>query len=152
MAYIGLCARAAVAAFGLLVLAAGPFGAQADRDPDPGVSCLAANVYHEARGESLEGQRAVADVTLNRVADRRWPNTLCEVVWQPYQFSWTHDGLSDATPDSRAYQRAIGVARDAIREGPRMEATHYHAAYTKPYWADKLEYIETIGLHLFYKE
>ena len=52
--------------------------------------CLALNIYHEARSESMEGQIAVAQVTLNRVAHSEWPSTICEVVSEPKQFSWTH--------------------------------------------------------------
>ena len=52
--------------------------------------CLAMNIYHEARGERMEGQIAVAQVTLNRAAHEEWPSTICDVVYQPKQFSWTH--------------------------------------------------------------
>ena len=59
------------------------------------VICLALNIYHEARGEPIEGQRAVASVTLNRTLDPRWPSTVCGVVYDPQQFSWTsHPRLS----------------------------------------------------------
>ena len=57
-------------------------------------NCLALNIYHEARGERVEGQIAVAHVTMNRVNHEKWPSTICEVVYQPKQFSWTHDKCS----------------------------------------------------------
>jgi spore germination cell wall hydrolase CwlJ-like protein len=57
--------------------------------------CLALNMFFEARNESLIGQVMVAEVTLNRVANARFPDTVCEVVWQDRQFSWTHDGKTD---------------------------------------------------------
>ena len=75
--------------------------------------CLTLNVYHEARGEPFLGQVAVAEVTLNRVDDLRWPDTVCEVVYQPYQFSWT---LEDKDPpaDLIAFHRAKQAAEYAM--------------------------------------
>ena len=72
------------------------------------VKCLAQNIYWEARNQSIQGMYAVADVTLNRVKDKRWPSTVCEVVKQRKnergkwicQFSWYCDGKSD-TPKNR---------------------------------------------------
>ena len=58
-------------------------------------TCLAALIFFEARGESLEGQIAVGEVAINRVESPRWPNDICAVVMQKKQFSYTHDGLSD---------------------------------------------------------
>jgi spore germination cell wall hydrolase CwlJ-like protein len=58
--------------------------------PKEEIECLSRNIYHEARGEGHVGMTAIAMVTLNRVKDPRWPKTVCKVVYQPYQFSWTH--------------------------------------------------------------
>ena len=68
------------------------------------LACLIQNGYHEARGESLLGIVAVTEVVLNRVDDNRWPDTVCEVVWQKNQFSWTTDGISDDMDDIIAYR------------------------------------------------
>jgi spore germination cell wall hydrolase CwlJ-like protein len=73
------------------------------------------------------------------------------VVWQPYQFSWTRDKLSDELTDRVAAQLAYDIAWEALTTVRVSEATHYHATYTTPYWAPKLEFLEKIGNHLFYK-
>ena len=124
---------------------------ETDRLIDEAATCLATNVYHEARGESLTGQRAVADVTLNRVADARWPNDVCAVVWQPKQFSWTHDNHSDEMVEAQSRIVAYFIALEALSKPRVTDATHYHAVYIQPYWAKHLQYIERIGLHKFYK-
>lgn len=123
--------------------------------------CMALNVYHESRSENLKGQVAVANVTLNRVADSKWPNDVCSVVEQGYtkgkqncQFSWYCDGKPDTPTDTVAWARAVLVANDVmmgyipdITEG----ATHYHARYVNPYWADSFTETVEIGSHIFYK-
>tara|TARA_R110000765_G_scaffold69994_2_gene135754 strand:+ start:132 stop:545 length:414 start_codon:yes stop_codon:yes gene_type:complete len=130
--------------------------------------CLAMNIYHEARGEPLAGQLAVGYSVMNRVADERYPNTICEVVHQARynawdmnnpikhkcQYSWFCDGLPDTPNDSRAMLESIvlskkiinGTATD-ISEG----ATHYHAHYVDPYWAVHMEPVLEVGDHLFYR-
>ncbi len=122
----------------------------ASREFDKAVTCLATNVYHEARGEPFEGQIEVARVVMNRVADNRWPDSVCGVVWQPYQFSWTEDNRSDATPDRLAYDRAHDAALYAMQH-PKGNATHYHTTTVHPYWADALTRVDTIGNHIFYR-
>ena len=121
--------------------------------------CLAMNIYHEARGEPLAGQLAVGYSVMNRVADERYPNTICEVVHQARynhkcQYSWFCDGLPDTPSDSRAMLESIvlskkiinGTATD-ISEG----ATHYHAHYVNPYWAVHMQPVLEVGDHLFYR-
>lgn len=112
--------------------------------------CLALNIYHESRGESLAGQAAVALVTLNRVHSPHWPRTVCGVVYQPRQFSWT---LQRHKPvhDPRAWQTAVAVARAAV-EGrfQHFSATHFHTHQVRPHWRKKLEVVTTIGNHIFY--
>ena len=71
------------------------------------VYCGAQNVYFESQGEPGLGMVAVSQVVINRVEDTRWPNTICEVVWQNKQFSWTHDGKSDRIPLASTYQRRL---------------------------------------------
>ena len=70
---------------------------------------MALNIYHEARGESIEGQYAIAHVTLNRVASTKWPDSICDVVYQPYQFSWTHQ-IRDQKPRGNAWTVAKQAA------------------------------------------
>ena len=132
------------------------------------VMCLAMNLYHEARGETLAGNIAVGYVTMNRVADKRYPDTVCGVVHQAKyhgwdlvnpiknrcQFSWYCDGLSDNPQDGKAMLESVLIAKHIIAgtvtdisEG----ATHYHAKYVNPYWADDMTVVLEIGQHIFYK-
>ena len=113
--------------------------------------CLASNVYHEARGESLEGQYAVAKVTLNRLQYPEYPKTLCGVVFQPRQFSWTQQ-YQHRHVDNTAWVRAKDVAYRALTTEvlPGFSATHYHSNKVKPKW--DLEQLGTIGNHIFYKQ
>ena len=119
------------------------------------VHCLALNVYHEARGETLEGMLAVAAVTLNRMRHKHFPNRLCEVVWQPRQFSWTHDGKSDRPRDRKAWQRALRIAKATLAMGyfgTVGDAVYFHAEYGRaPYWSRRFEKIRKIGRHIFYR-
>jgi N-acetylmuramoyl-L-alanine amidase len=124
--------------------------------------CLALNVYFEARNDSMAGQYAVAQVVMNRVQSSKFPNDVCSVVKQSRkdgtcQFSWYCDGKSDRPREPYAWAYAQMVAADVlIGQGIEVTditqgATHYHAHYVRPYWADKLEYTVTYGSHLFYK-
>jgi len=122
---------------------------------DRQLQCLALNVYFESRGESKLGQRAVAWVTLNRINDAKYPNTICEVVWQNKQFSWTHDGKSDKPKDQRAWEYAQFVATHVytnygLLEDPTEGAVMFHADYTTPYWADSYNKTVEIDNHVFY--
>jgi len=117
--------------------------------------CLANAVYFEARGESLEGQLAVAEVVLNRAASGRYPGTLCEVVRQPWQFSFVRRGvIPRADRGSDAWRRAVAVARIA-RSGARRLLPHntlwYHANYVAPSWGRRLARTGRIGAHIFYR-
>ena len=119
------------------------------------VLCLAMNIYHEARDQDLMGQMAVAEVTLNRVDSTRWPDSICEVVWQDKQFSWTKDGKSDRMFEEDARHLATSLARmyvyGELESFVTHGATHYHATFVNPYWADQLEKTTEIGTHVFYK-
>lgn len=121
-----------------------------------GLFCLALNVYFEARSEDVIGQYAVAEVTLNRVASDRFPDTICEVVWQRKQFSWTHDGKSDRPRDQKAWRRAIAVASYALEDDGHevvgYDALYYHADYVRPYWASSYKVVGKVGRHIFYKD
>jgi N-acetylmuramoyl-L-alanine amidase len=104
------------------------------------LGCLVENVYHEARGEDDLGQAAVAHVTLNRVKSPFYPNSVCDVVWQPGQFSWTQDGKSDRMMDPRAIQKAVDIALAVTRgkiKDPTGGSMHYFAhKRVKPAWAE----------------
>ncbi len=113
--------------------------------------CMAVAVYFEARGEPLEGQYAVAQVVANRVEDRRYPDNVCDVVFEPRAFSFTHDGLSDALPANKAGDVALQVAQDILSTvSYPISSTHYHAKYVKPYWKNHFDLDITIGGHIFY--
>lgn len=131
--------------------------------------CLQQNIFFEARGESELGQRAIAWVTLNRVTDRRWSETVCEVVFEnrsgqlgKCQFSWTCDGKPDYpnTEDPiemAAWDRADALAQLVTRRwalgyaDPTDGADHFHAATVRPYWASVGERTAQIDRHIFYR-
>jgi N-acetylmuramoyl-L-alanine amidase len=117
------------------------------------LECLAMNVYHEARSERVEGQLAVAHVTANRVAHKEWGSTICDVVYEHKQFSWTFL-LEDHTPhETPAYNKAKVIARDVLignTEDPTHGAVFYHASYVNPSWAKYMDLSKVIGLHIFY--
>lgn len=121
------------------------------------VMCLALNMYYEARSESYASRLAVAQVTLNRVASEKYPDTVCEVVWQRGpQFSWTLDGKSDVPKEKEAWATALGLSQLILEDPTRMSvecvgnSTHYHADYVVPEWSSKLDLKCKVGSHLFY--
>lgn len=123
---------------------------------DKQVRCLAENVYHESRGESLQGQFAVARVTLNRL-EEGYAKTLCGVVRQGCQFSWVCEGTA-RTPTGYYWNQAVGVALVAINESDKVEdptrgATHFHATYInwQPTWRRVKDSVQQIGNHVFYR-
>jgi len=126
--------------------------------------CLALNIYWEARGEPIEGQKAVAAVTMNRA--RHDPAKVCDEVFRPWQFSWANplttvdqatrvSRASRFTPvDGVAWTRAKRVARRALEgkmRNPVGRATHFHAVYVSPTWAPRMRMITRIGGHIFYE-
>lgn len=153
------------------------------------LKCLADNMYFEARSEGAVGMLAVAMVTINRVTDPAYPNTICGVVHQGKhteswktrkikdlpeelreyvpvtnrcQFSWYCDGEKDIVRNPRLYDQALHIAEIVLhgfRQNFRMVditegATHYHATYVDPRWANtgELEKVAKIGTHIFYKK
>lgn len=121
--------------------------------------CLTAAIYYEAASEPDAGQRAVAQVVLNRVAHPAYPNTVCGVVYQGSeratgcQFSFTCDGSLARKPIPMFWYRARSVAESALAGSvfaPAGLATHYHTVQVNPYWAPSLHYLTTIGAHRFY--
>ena len=124
------------------------------------VECLTSAVYYEAGRESDDGQKAVAQVVLNRVRHPAFPSTVCGVVYQGStratgaQFTFTNDGSLRRQPDAASWARARRVAESALNGAvfsPVGWATHYHANYVVPYWASTLAKNAVIGAHLFYR-
>lgn len=125
--------------------------------------CLTLNVYHEARGEPDKGKYAVASVTLNRVASKHYPDTVCDVVFQKRwdylrkryvsAFSWTELDAPIST-NSRAWQKASKIAENAYRHPEKAQnlkgALFYHARHIRPSWARKKVSVAKIGRHIFY--
>lgn len=125
--------------------------------------CLAENIYHEARGESLEGQYAIAEVTMNRLASPFFPDTVCEVVHDTRfdrlrrrlvaHFSWTAFEIR-SEPKGPAWDQAMKVAA-TVYDGHAMSvvpgALFYHATYVHPYWASSKKVVAKIGNHIFYR-
>ena len=136
--------------------------------------CLAENVYHEARNQPLAGQMAVIAVTMNRVADTRYPNTVCGVTKQgPHrpswkgtgelipvrhrcQFSWYCDGKSDKIYDEETFDNILVLTSMIIDGSVKLMditngATHYHADYVLPSWAKTKTKTVEIEDHIFYR-
>jgi spore germination cell wall hydrolase CwlJ-like protein len=141
---------------------AAPFEAQAmnENDRARSIDCLTSAIYHEARSEPIDGQRAVAQVVLNRVRHPAFPSSVCGVVFQGSerrtgcQFSFTCDGSLGRRRDSGAWQRAADIAEEALSGGvyaPVGNATHYHTTAILPYWAPSLRRSAVIGSHIFYR-
>ena len=122
-------------------------------DPSPSVYCLAKAVYHESRGESLEGQQAVANVVINRTNDPKFPNDVCSVVYQPHQF--TDIKQTNPNKGSNAWKQAISVAVIALAElapDPTKGAQYFYAHNAiKPKWASKAVQKTVIDNHTFIK-
>jgi len=164
--------------FGMLVLTyCAPVKAQTHKQEE--TECLANNMYWEARNQSIQGMIAVGYVTMNRVLDERYPNTVCQVVyqgqhskwflkthqkWHPLkhrcQFSWYCDGKKDVIPkqDAVLYDSIKTIAAKIVYGYNSIlmydftkGATHYHADYVSPDWASKKTQTATIGKHIFYR-
>jgi len=139
---------------------------------DAEISCLAANIYHEARNQSVAGKMAVGLVTINRVDDSRFPNTICEVVTEgPHrpswkgtgelipirhrcQFSWYCDGKSDKIHNYEEYEAIYYLSKmihNRFVPDFTKGATHYHAHYVQPAWASTKTKTIRIEDHIFYR-
>jgi spore germination cell wall hydrolase CwlJ-like protein len=141
---------------------------QAQEDFREQHQCLAMNIYHEARGDSRLGQKAVGWVTLNRVMHDSYPDTVCDVVYQARldsrgnprrnqcQFSWFCDGKSDTPRDEAMWAQIQYIAYEVLESYGVVDdftegAIMYHASYVNPYWADSYERTVRIDTHIFYK-
>ncbi|MET0273840.1 MAG: cell wall hydrolase [Phenylobacterium sp.] len=142
--------------------AARPFNLKTEgvMDEARAVDCMTAVIYYEAAYESVEGQRGVAQVVLNRMRHPAFPKTVCGVVFQGSerttgcQFTFTCDGALAREPNPVIWDRARKIAVAALN-GYVMKgvgnATHYHASYVAPYWSPSLVKVGTIGAHIFYR-
>jgi len=139
------------------------------------IECLALNIYHEARNESEAGKMGVAFVTLNRVNSERFPNKVCEVVYEgriskwhlentgkvvplrhKCQFSWWCDGKSDRVYEHDKFEEARAIAYYVLQNYGKVEdvtggALWYHADYVNPSWSDDYRKTVKIGTHIFYR-
>lgn len=130
--------------------------------------CLASNIYHEAGIESDAGKKAVAWVTLNRVANEKYPDTICDVVYQAKtddqgdpiknecQFSWYCDGKGDEIKDMSTWNRSVEIAKSVMdiwgkETDPTDNAIMYHADYVEPFWVSAYMQTVKIDTHIFYK-
>jgi len=138
------------------------------------IECMALNIYHESRNQTLGGRLAVGYVTLNRVESNKYPDTICGVVKQAKinkwflerhnkkvparnkcQFSWYCDGKSDQPLESNAWEEAYLLAIHVINmydviSDPTKGSIMYHSAKVNPYWTDAYKYQVTIDDHIFY--
>ena len=138
------------------------------------IECLAMNMYHEARGQGTAGLLAVSSVVMNRVADERFPNTICGVIKQAQtrpswkdknkmipirdkcQFSWFCDGKSDVPTDKETYKRLLTIAKTLLYNNVIIPditdgALFYHADYVKPDWSKTKTKTVEVQDHIFYK-
>lgn len=127
------------------------------------LSCLADNIYYESRGEPVEGQLAVATVTVNRVLSSEFPNTICDVVHQKTyvenkdktvcQFSWTCQPV--AKPNKKVYNQIKLLAEQVMFENYQSslikDALFFHSSHVNPQWTE-LQIVAKIGNHIFYRE
>ena len=137
--------------------------------------CLAKNMYYEARNQGLAGQLAVSLVVMNRVKDKRYPDTICEVVYQGpiskwwlkekgkivpirnrCQFSWYCDGKSDKPKNKKKYKFFLDLSRDLVYGNMQVVditegATHYHADYVYPDWRKTKTKTIEVADHIFYR-
>ena len=145
-----------------LALAAAAMLADAQIDTDYDVSaltCMALNVYHEARAEPVDGQLAVAFVTINRMRDEAFPSDVCGVVTQSNsiacQFSWVCDGNSITPRNAEAFRRALRVSIDALTgaaEDPTHGATFFVSTrIQRPGWTRRLTQTAAIDGHVFFR-
>jgi N-acetylmuramoyl-L-alanine amidase len=124
---------------------------------DQEANCMAVAVYHEARGETLEGQLAVARVIMNRAASGKYPTTWCGVVKQPWQFSFVNPRsgyMPGVDEDSSSWRKALGITRLAMSNAVPSLSTDvlwYHANYVSPSWGRRLTRVSQIGAHIFYR-
>jgi spore germination cell wall hydrolase CwlJ-like protein len=131
-----------------------------EADRTRAIECLTSAIYYEAASEAIEGQRAVAQVVLNRLRHPAYPNTVCGVVFQGAeratgcQFTFTCDGALARTPHAGLWRQARQIAEAALAGAvykPVGWATHYHTNWVVPYWSSSLVKAAIVGTHIFYR-
>ncbi len=125
------------------------------------LNCLTNAIYYEAGNEPEDGQRAVAQVVLNRVRSRLWPDSVCGVIYQgseridyKCQFTFSCDGSMMRIPAPAAWARARRIAQEALAGSvyaPVGLATHYHTLAVRPDWSGMLQPVAVVGAHIFYR-
>jgi spore germination cell wall hydrolase CwlJ-like protein len=119
------------------------------------VFCMAKNIFHEAGVEDKLGKYAVAQVTLNRIKNPKYPSTVCDVVMDRKQFSWANDRKIRWThPKGKTWEESKQIAERVLEDGYRVKglerANYYHADYVDPFWKKPEAKIAQIGTHIFY--
>ena len=119
------------------------------------VFCMAKNIFHEAGVEDQLGKYAVAQVTLNRINNPKYPSTVCDVVMDRKQFSWANDRkLRWTHPKGKTWEESKQIAERVLAEGYRVKglerANYYHADYVDPFWKKPQAKIAKVGAHIFY--
>ena len=131
------------------------YGAGAPLDEQ--ANCIAVAIYHEARGEALDGQLAVARVIMNRAASGKYPGSWCGTVKQPWQFSFVNPRtgqMPGVNASSAAWRKAQAITRLAVSNAvPSLsnDVLWYHADYVAPSWGRRLSFVQKIGTHIFYR-
>ena len=152
-AFIAFLAAPILFFFSVFSANAQSFSEQFARAEPEDILCLSEAIYHEARGEPWRGRLAVATVIINRVKSPLFPNSVCEVIRQPRQFSYWWDGKSDRMKDKVARLVAFRMARKVL-EGLRSTevngALYYHTNRVDPNWAGHLRQVAAFGSHIFY--
>ena len=122
------------------------------------IECLAVNLYHESRSESDFANIAINTVVFNRVNDKRFPDTICGVIFQKSQFSWTGNGLSDTIKDKAQYERLYRLSESTLLNRDFIikyseGINHYHTTTSHPYWSNSrgMVFINQVDNHNFYK-
>lgn len=148
----------------LMVSATSSFANECNKEDQ--VHALAMNMYHEARGEGPDAMQLIAEVTLNRVESKHFPNTVCDVVYQARfdvkgnprrhqcQFSWFCDGRSDKAYDAESWKLSEEIAKGLLNKTIPLigiDATHYHTKNVNPYWSKSYTKIGMYGEHIFYQ-
>lgn len=124
-------------------------GAKTVVEPSKDVVCIAQTIYHESRGEPLEGQIAVASVVLNRTNHKQFPDTVCGVVYQKYQFSWTLDKKKRQF-DKKSLELAKKVYTGEIADNTNG-ALYFHGKQINPKWNKNMLKVKSVGNHVFFK-
>ena len=137
-----------------------------DTQREDTTNCLACNIYHESRSESVAGQVAVGLVTLNRMASKHYPNKVCDVVYELRRskktgrlvpmFSWTKDGRHDRVFNEKKWKLARAISQRLLSESIihdfTLGALWYHRIDVKPFWMKHYHPTVKIGLHQFYAD